>query len=311
MRFVRFDSGATGLLVDSGVVDVEHGISALAADSAALLRGLLPDRRGSWQPMIRRWLQARPVFEQLEQLAERGVVETVGVGEVRLEPPLPDTAGRIFAMGGNFPAHVADSEIEMPESVRFGNKADTPPWGFYVIPGTVVGPDAEIRPPAQAQKLDYEAEVGVVLGAGAGSVWGFTAWNDFSIRDAAFGLSKTDHGPLTWSLCKNFPSANACGPYMLVDADVDVQALRISCRVNGALRQDGSTSQMTWSFAEVAEYISTFLPLGAGDMILSGTPSGTAMEGGVDGRFLQAGDVTEVEVERIGVLRNRVVPNQE
>jgi 2-keto-4-pentenoate hydratase/2-oxohepta-3-ene-1,7-dioic acid hydratase in catechol pathway len=234
----------------------------------------------------------------------------VPLSHVTLEPPLPDPASRIFAMGGNFPMHTAATvdklEMKISDSVKSGSRNDTPPWGFYVIPGTIVGPEHAVTPPRGTHKLDYEAEVGVVLTGRGSEIWGYTAWNDFSIRDAAFGLSKVDHGPLTWSLQKNFATANACGPAMVVGAPV-AQGLRIVCRVNGETRQDGNTTDMKYSFAEIVAHLEEYLPLRAGDMILSGTPAGTGMEGGPDGPFLADGDVCEVEVDGTGVLRNRVV----
>jgi 2-keto-4-pentenoate hydratase/2-oxohepta-3-ene-1,7-dioic acid hydratase in catechol pathway len=142
---------------------------------------------------------------------------------------------------------------------------------------------------------------------GTVAIWGYTAWNDFSIRDAAFKLSKVDHGPLTWSLQKNFDTANACGPCLVVDEGATVGDLRIQLRVNGEQRQDGTTADMRYSFGAIASHLSEYLSLRPGDMILSGTPSGTAMEAGPEGVFLADGDEVEVEVDGVGVLRNRVV----
>ena len=290
MRLVRFDGGRTGLLTDDSVIPVP-----MLAPGA------------SWIPLIEDWQRARD-----ELLALAGGVPLSGIA---LEAPLPDPGSRIFAMGGNFPMHSAATvdklEIKVSDSVKSGAKEDTPPWGFYVIPGTIVGPGHDVTPPRGTQKLDYEAEVGVVLAAGLNGdaqlpVWGYTAWNDFSIRDAAFGLSKVDHGPLTWSLQKNFTSANACGPCMVVDEPIPLSGLQILCRVNGDTRQDGNTTAMKYSFEEIVGHIEEYLPLGAGDMILSGTPAGTGMEGGPAGPFLADGDVVEVEVTGTGVLRNRV-----
>lgn len=286
MKLVRYDGGRTGLLVGDTVVDATSAVPI-----------------ASWLPLISEWDEAR---EQLRELERR---EGTPVAEVSLEAPLPDPSARIFAMGGNFPMHTAATidklEIEVSDSVTSGSKNDTPPWGFYVIPGTIVGPGAAVSPPRGTQKLDYEAEVGVVLSGDGAAIWGYTAWNDFSIRDPAFGLSKVDHGPLTWSLQKNFASANACGPCMVVDEPVT--GLRITCRVNGELRQDGTTTDMKYGFDEIAAHIEEYLPLGPGDMILSGTPAGTGMEGGPGGPFLADGDVCEVEAGASGTLRNTVV----
>jgi 2-keto-4-pentenoate hydratase/2-oxohepta-3-ene-1,7-dioic acid hydratase in catechol pathway len=287
-------------------------------DAAPVLPELLSSPGVNWVQLIERWDEAREPLRELEQRAASGNARgSLPAAEVALEAPLPDPAARIFAMGGNFPMHTAATveklQMKISDSVKSGAKEDTPPWGFYVIPGTIVGPERDVTPPTGTQKLDYEAEVGVVLtGAppqpgGELPIWGYTAWNDFSIRDPAFGLSKVDHGPLTWSLQKNFATANACGPCMVVDAPMPEAGLRIVCRVNGGVRQDGNTVDMKYSFAEIAAHISEYLPLRAGDMILSGTPAGTGMEGGPDGPFLADGDVTEVEVDGTGTLRNRIV----
>jgi 2-keto-4-pentenoate hydratase/2-oxohepta-3-ene-1,7-dioic acid hydratase in catechol pathway len=279
VKLVRYDGGRTGLVVGDSVVEAS---------------GLAPG--ASWVPLI-----------SSGGVPEARAGDGVPLSSVALEPPLPDAAARIFAMGGNFPMHTAATVSKL--SIKISDSVvsdDAPPWGFYVIPGTIVGPEHEVTPPHGTQKLDYEAEVGVVLD-GAGGIWGWTAWNDFSIRDAAFGLSKVDHGPLTWSLQKNFATGNACGPVMVVGEPIPAEGLRIVCRVNGSVRQDGRTAEMKHSFDEIAAHIGSYLPLGAGDMILSGTPAGTGMEGGPDGPFLAAGDVCEVEVTGTGVLRNRIV----
>jgi 2-keto-4-pentenoate hydratase/2-oxohepta-3-ene-1,7-dioic acid hydratase in catechol pathway len=304
MRLVRYDGGRTGLVAGDVVVE-----------AASSLPELLHGFGCGWTTLIEQWTEAVAPLRSLESRALAGdVPDARPLAEVSLEPPIPDPAARIFAMGGNFPMHTAQTvdklEMKISDSVSKGSKNDTPPWGFYVIPGTIVGPGATVTPPAGTQKLDYEAEVGVVRAAGSGPgfpIWGYVNWNDFSIRDAAFGLSKVDHGPLTWSLQKNFTSANACGPWMVVDEPLPESGLRILCRVNGDVRQDGNTVEMKYDFDEIAAHIDEYLVLGGGDMILSGTPGGTGMEGGPDGPFLADGDEVEVEVDGAGVLSNRIV----
>lgn len=320
IRLVRFGADATGLLLGEGddaqVLEVSASLGALPpAQAEALAPYVAPG--ASWSGLIRDWEVHRPAIEQLIGCAQAGRNERLKltpVDRVTLGPPLPEPAARIFAMGGNFPMHLAGAvaRLDLPDSVKQGTKADTPPWGFFVIPYTTVGPGAEVSPPPATRYFDYEAEVGAVLTGepvgedGRVPIFGYTAWNDFSIRDPAFKLTKVDHGPLTWSLQKNFATANACGPCLVVDEGRTIDALRIVCRVNGEVRQDGTTADMNYSFGEIAAHITEYLPLRPGDMILSGTPSGTAMEGGPEGRFLQDGDVTEVEVDGVGVLRNPV-----
>jgi 2-keto-4-pentenoate hydratase/2-oxohepta-3-ene-1,7-dioic acid hydratase in catechol pathway len=304
MRLVRYDGGRTGLVAGDVVVD--------AADAVP---ELLPGFGCSWKMLIAEWDSAVDPLRSLEARAMAGdVADARALSSVSLEPPLPSPTARIFAMGGNFPMHTAQTveklEMKISDSVAKGAKEDTPPWGFFVIPGTIVGPGATVTPPAGTQKLDYEAEVGVVRAAGSSRdrfpIWGYLNWNDFSIRDAAFGLSKVDHGPLTWSLQKNFTSANACGPWIVVGEPIPAIGLRIRCRVNSETRQDGTTVEMKYDFDEIATHIGEYLELGAGDMILSGTPAGTGMEGGPAGPFLADGDAVEVEVDGAGVLRNTV-----
>lgn len=320
IRLVRFDADATGLLVGEGedtlVLDVAASLGALAPATAAVLEPHIAPG-ASWGGLIAAWADLRPAVERLLATVgngAHGALTLRSAAAVTLRPPLPEPAARVFAMGGNFPMHLAGAvaKLDLPDSVKQGTKADTPPWGFFVIPHTTVGPEAEVSPPPATRHLDYEAEVGAVLTGepvradGTVPIFGYTAWNDFSIRDPAFKLTKVDHGPLTWSLQKNFDTANACGPCLVVDEGQAIGDLRIVCRVNGEVRQDGTTADMNFGFGEIAAHLSEYLTLRPGDMILSGTPSGTAMEGGPEGRFLQDGDVTEVEVDGVGVLRNRV-----
>lgn len=328
MKLVRVHGAGTGLL--SGppgqevVVDVSRGLEEIRGSERALVAALepyFPAVGGSWLPLIERWHEVRDLLRSLAEMASAGHGVTSAaqpLAAVRLDPPLPDPGVRVFALGGNFPAHgdsmAAVIAMQISDSVRQGAAGGNPPWGYYVIPGTVVGQDAVVAPPRGTQKLDYEAEVGVVLSAGEhepGSdeidIWGFTAWNDFSIRDEALGLAKIDHGPLTWSLQKNFRTGNSCGPCMAVDEPVPASGLGIMCKVNGEVRQDASTAEMQYSFGTTAAFVSRYAPLAGGDMILSGTPAGTAMEQGIDGPFLKDGDHVEVLIEGVGTLRNRVV----
>ncbi|MER5432266.1 fumarylacetoacetate hydrolase family protein [Streptomyces sp. NPDC002588] len=325
MKLVRLSGAGTGLLVGPAggevVVDVARALAALRGRERALVDDLepyFPAPGASWLPLIERWQDLRDRLRTLAEIVadpEAAPSAAQPLADVRLDPPLPDPGVRIFALGGNFPLHASGmgAVIKLEESVKLGAAGGVPPWGFYVIPGTVVGQDAVVTPPAGTRKLDYEAEVAVVLGGGEhepGSdrvdIWGYTAWNDFSIRDEALGLTKIDHGPLTWSLTKNFRTGNSCGPWMVVDEPIPDDGLGIMCKVNGEVRQDGSTTGMQYSFGATAAHISEYAPVAGGDMILSGTPAGTAMEGGLDGPFLEDGDFVEVLVQGAGTLRNHV-----
>ena len=324
MKFVRFDNDQTGLLVDRGseraVLDVAASLDGFArtnADEASLLRSFFSNGADAdWAPLIDGWERARGPLQALADKAASGS-EDVAVrrlGSLRLRPPLPARRSRVFAFGSNFADHVAAASAAtgLGSGTRPPDPGPPLPSGFFVIPGTIIGQEETLIPPPDAQKLDYEAEVGVVLATGGRHlkaadvrIWGFTGFNDFSIRDPHLGLSELDKGPLSFALQKNFDGGNACGPCLVVD-ELDAADLGIECRVNGEVRQSGSTRQMIRPFAEIAEYFSHYLSLEPGDMILSGTPQGTAMEGGIDGPFQRPGDVVEVEIAGAGVLRNRV-----
>lgn len=324
MRLVRVRGAGTGLIIDFDgelrVLDLAAAGESLQGTDPALadqVHTIFDGPQQSWLPMIAHWQRDRETMRSLAQRAiddlrnRRELLPLRQFEGLSLDPPLPDVTSRIFAMGGNFAAHASKAAdvMALPDSVINSAAQNVPPWGFYVIPGTIVGPQATVTAPAGTKYLDYEAEVAVVLGADppgqqqAHSVWGYTAWNDFSIRDAALGASQTDHGPLTWSLTKNFSSGNSCGPWMVVDYP-PVDDLSITCHVNNHLKQSGTTGQMTHSFTRIASYISDFVPLGAGDMILSGTPAGTAMEEGLRGQYLHDGDRVSVSVQGLDPLTN-------
>jgi 2-keto-4-pentenoate hydratase/2-oxohepta-3-ene-1,7-dioic acid hydratase in catechol pathway len=299
MRLVRFDDDRTGVLRD--------GPDGPVVIDLATLEGA-PDSR-DWRAMIDDWAHAGPALERLVDAAPGGRA----VQDVALRPPLPSSASRIFAMGVNFRSHVGNAASAV--GVADPTQDDTrPPAGFFVIPGTLAGPDEDVQPPDDVRALDYEAEVAVVLGRGGRHLapedvrfWGHAAFNDISIRDPHLKYSRLDEGALAWGLQKNFQGGNALGPWIAVGEGHDLGALSIRSRVNGEQRQDGSTAQMIRSFAEGVAYLSRYLDLQPGDMLTSGTPGGTAIEQGADGPFLRPGDLIEVEIEGAGTLRNRVV----
>lgn len=335
MRIARFDRHATGIVLDAGggthVLDVAASLERLGPDQAGhrdLLRRLFAaPGPASWVPMIDAWEQVRPAFERLAGLARQGSDSVVlrPLEAVRLRPPIPAPTARAFALAANSVPHAVSAlaalgEAAPPEVVerqmRGRKESGALPPGFAVDLRTVVGHTDAVSPPAGTRKLDYEAEVAVVFagsttsapGSAALRVWGATAWNDLSIRDHIFGLG-VDAQPRrghAFVFDKNFDTGNACGPWLVVDEGLDHADLTIRLRVNGEQRQCGSTAEMVYGFHDAAERIASYLTLASGDMLVSGTVPGTAIEQGVDGPYLQAGDVVEVEVEGVGTLRNRI-----
>jgi 2-keto-4-pentenoate hydratase/2-oxohepta-3-ene-1,7-dioic acid hydratase in catechol pathway len=333
MRFVRTIEGRTGLLLAGSeperVVDVAARMDGLARTDAsaalAIADTLLVDREQSWVRMISDWDAVRGAFAALLAAAERGLggVAVRALDDVRLGPPLPSEASRVFAVGANFAPHAAQSDAAIAgthdaehreAAIVKAKRAGVPPWGFSLLPGTFIGTGAAISPPPATEKLDYEAEVAVIFRAGGSRrgldvrPWGVTAWNDVSIRDPHLGLGvKVDHGPMTWTLQKNFDTSNPCGPCVVVDEGIDVNDVAFSMYVNGELRQSGTTADMVYSFDEVVAHLSSYLTMRSGDIVVSGTSAGTALEQGIDGPYLQDRDEAVVEVQGVGVLRNPVV----
>lgn len=251
-----------------------------------------------------------------------GVPVRYALDAVRLHPPVAAPDARFMMCFANFADHVRDhrrhrfGESLSIEEVTAGVRS-TGPAHFLKHVRTIVGPDDDVRRPARTERFDYEGEVAVVLGRSgrdvsvpdlADLVWGYVLVNDWSVRD--YANSARDFG-----YTKNFDTAASLGPWISVGEIPDPQDVPFSTTVNGAERQRGNTKDMIFGFAEMAEYLSRDLTLQPGDMISSGTPSGTAHDSsplGSDGRalpelFLQPGDEVEVASPAIGSLRNVVV----
>ncbi|MEV0069917.1 MULTISPECIES: fumarylacetoacetate hydrolase family protein [unclassified Amycolatopsis] len=212
----------------------------------------------------------------------------------------------VVIVGANYAGHIAEAGLKVPTTPAF----------FPITPGPelFVGTGKPIVLPAEApDRVDYEAELAVVLGAPAGDVKvedaarciaGFTVANDVSARDVQF-RGMRDGAVVDLSLlqrAKGFPTFKPLGP-VLVTPDELGDDLAVTTRVNGVLRQQGRTSEMLFPVAELVAAVSAKIPLAAGDVILTGTPAGVAL---ASGDYLRAGDVVEVSVEGIGSLRNEV-----
>lgn len=299
MRLIRFDDWSTGVMVDD----------LTFVDATDLVGGT------DWAPMIAAWSDVGSMFAER---VEHGT--PAALTEVTLRPSLVAPRARIFALGSNFADHGAAAKTlilkrEVTEAeVLAEREQGLPPWGFVVVPETVIPSGGTVVAPNGAIMLDYECEVCAVLATGGRGLradevrlWGYTAWNDLGVRDHYFGRgTRIDRGILSWNLQKNFMGANACGPWMVVDEPHDPGKVRMATRVNGETRQDGNSAHMMWSFADTAAHLSDYLELLPGDALVSGTPAGCAIESGPDGPYLRPGDRVEVEIEGVGVLTTLV-----
>ena len=174
---------------------------------------------------------------------------------------------------------------------------------------TIIGPDAPIVLPKISQKVDYEAELGVVIGAPGRNipperayehVAGYVPFHDVSARDYQMRTSQ-------WTLGKNFDTFSPMGPALVTADEVpDPHNLGIRCRVSGETLQSANTGDMIFDIPTLIAELSSVMTLQAGDVIATGTPQGVGMAR-TPPRWLRPGDVTEVDIDGLGVLRNPVV----
>jgi 2-keto-4-pentenoate hydratase/2-oxohepta-3-ene-1,7-dioic acid hydratase in catechol pathway len=215
-----------------------------------------------------------------------------GIGpldELALLPPV--TPSKIVCVGLNYADHAAESRLDVPEE----------PLLFFKPPSSVIGPGAVIRLPPQSARIDYEAELVIVIGRRCRSappeaawdhVLGVTCGNDVTARD----LQQRDH---QWTRAKGFDTFCPLGPWIVMGVtEADAADLQVACRVNSILRQQGRTREMIFPPDRLIAYISAIMTLEPGDVIMTGTPAGIGP--------LAAGDLVEVDIEGIGTLRNPV-----
>lgn len=199
---------------------------------------------------------------------------------------VPVVPGKIVGIGRNYRDHAAE----------LGNPMPPEPLLFLKAPSSVIGPGEPVLLPPESERVELEGEIAVVVGrrltrASGGEAWagilGVTCAVDVTARDL-------QHKDATFARGKSFDTFCPLGPAILVAPDLD--DLELVTRVNGEERQRGHTSQMAWGIVELVVYVSRFMTLEPGDVILTGTPAGVGP--------LADGDALEVEVTGVGVLRN-------
>lgn len=222
----------------------------------------------------------------------------IDLGQVTLLPPL-SAPGKIICVGLNYVDHSIESGFTVPDY----------PTIFTRFTSSLIGCGAAIIRPRVSTQLDYEGEMVAVIGVGGrhiseqqalDHVLGYSIFNDASIRDYQ---KKSPQ----WTIGKNFDGTGAFGP-CLVTADElppGAKGLHIQTRLNGAVVQDASTSDMVFSVARLISLLSEAITLSPGDIIVSGTPAGVGMARNPP-LFMKHGDLCEVEIEGIGILSNPV-----
>jgi 2-keto-4-pentenoate hydratase/2-oxohepta-3-ene-1,7-dioic acid hydratase in catechol pathway len=219
------------------------------------------------------------------------------LAEVALLAPVP-RPGKIICVGLNYRDHARETGQDLPKE----------PVLFPKYANSVVGPGADVVVPPEADKIDYEAELAVVIGRRASRVAeadaldhvaGYACANDVSSRSLQFRSAQ-------WLLGKAIDTFLPLGPWLVTADEVpDPQALGIRCLVNDELRQSSDTGQMVFGVAELVGFVSRTITLEPGDLLVTGTPSGVGMAADPP-RFLAPGDRMLVEIDGLGTLDNTV-----
>ncbi len=281
MRILSYFSNArNGLAVQANGVWLDAGAAAssLPTDVAALLA--LPD----WRQEIEKAAQGAPALD---------------LAKVKMLSPVR-TSQKILCVGLNYLDHVAESPYKQP----------TYPTFFLRVASSLIAHEQALIKPLASDEFDYEGELVAVIGKSArhvkpeqalDHVAGYTVFNEGSVRDYQFKAPQ-------WTMGKNFDGTGACGPWFVTADELPkgAKGLQLVTRVNGVVEQRASTDDMLFDVATLISLASEVMTLLPGDMLITGTPAGVGF-GKKPPVYLKAGDVCEVEIEGIGLLRNTVV----
>jgi 2-keto-4-pentenoate hydratase/2-oxohepta-3-ene-1,7-dioic acid hydratase in catechol pathway len=277
MRFARFSSDGqarTGVVQGNGIVDLSR-----------------------WDPQYE---DIRRALDPANQAAVAALCEhrspDVSLEDVIWLPPIHDRS-RIFCAGGTYRSHLEEVGWTVPEA----------PGIFLRMHESVVGSGGSIVKPVASNELDYEGELAVVIGKPGRHIAPIDAWQHVAGYTCVQDGSVRDYQRRSVSAGKNFDRSGAMGPWVVsADEITDVDALTLTTRLNGTEVQRARVGDLAYPIPDLISYVSTISALQPGDVISTGTPSGA----GAWRRppvWLQAGDVVEVEVCEIGVLRVDVV----
>jgi acylpyruvate hydrolase len=340
MKLVVYSPNRVGLLEQNRIVDLSGACALYLSDvkqeprpyeMASALVGA--DLRGFLEGGERALETASTVLEYITEKRKLTLDPRTGIGgekivldcdDIKFRNPIGNLlCPKVMCAGANFVDHHAgmqsrklNKEISVEEALKV-TKAN-PPRGFYKQASNIVGDDDAVPYPSRTKRLDYEGEIALVIGRRGKNisasnyldyVLGYTLFFDFSIRD-----SELDKDRLNFALHKNFEASGSLGPCIVTKDEIpDPSDLDIVTKVNGQIRQNGSTKSMAYSFGDLTEFVSSDIILNPGDVITSGTPAGTAMDSSrenqanADSLFLRVGDKLELTSSRIGTLRNHIV----
>lgn len=278
LSFSRNGETALAVEVQGQWRDLSQAAPGFPGDVGALLR--LP----GWRAAVAEAAAQAPVLD---------------LGQVRLLPPVR-SGEKILCVGLNYLDHIAESPYKQPDYPTF----------FVRVHSSLVAHEQPLVKPRASEQFDYEGELVAVIGregrhiareAALEHVAGYSIFNEASVRDYQFKAPQ-------WTMGKNFDGSGGFGPWFVSSDELPAGArdLRLVTRVNGTVKQQASTNDMLFDVATLVALASEVMTLRPGDLIVTGTPAGVGF-GMKPPVYLNAGDVCEVEIERIGTLRNTVV----
>ena len=296
VTYSRMGVPSIGVELESGILDIPDAASHFGRkyhvrghSFPATMMDLL-----QWESGID---VVRQIVQRYKKTPEGERIMSHPLRSVTLEAPL-SRPGKIVALGKNYLDHIEETGSEVPEF----------PVIFAKFPSSIIGPDDYIPIPWVTSRIDWEVELGVVIGKTCRDinekksldyVAGYTIINDISARD----LQKKDD---QWVRAKSLDGFCPIGPCIVTRDELDdASNLKMYTKVNGVTKQESSTSNMIFNVPKIVSYLSHSFTLEPGDVIATGTPSGVGFVRNPP-EFLKAGDKVELYIEKIGYLRNKI-----
>jgi 2-keto-4-pentenoate hydratase/2-oxohepta-3-ene-1,7-dioic acid hydratase in catechol pathway len=296
VTYARMGVPSIGVELETGILDIP--------DAASLFGRKYHVRGHSFPTTMMDLLQWESGIDVVRQIIQRYLktpkserLMTRPLNSITLEAPI-SRPGKIVALGKNYLDHVEETKSEVPQF----------PVIFAKFPSSVIGPDDTIHIPELSSKIDWEVELGIVIGRYCKDVnekkvldyvAGYTIINDVSARDLQMGDGQ-------WVRGKSLDGFCPMGPCIVTKDELgDASKLKMYTKVNGVIKQESSTSNLIFNVPSIVSYLSQSFTLEPGDVIATGTPSGVGFVREPP-EFLQPGDKVEMYIEKIGHLRNRI-----
>ena len=296
MKFLTLEDGQLGALLDTTVVDIGAAAMGLSTECAV----------NTLEALVQAGDETAAAVWRLAQQALAAGIACRPYAEVRPLAPIPVPRRNILCMGKNYLDHAQEIAAKMKQSAKVPEQ----PIIFTKATTAVIAPGAPIPAyPSYTRKLDYEAELALVIGKGGRDisaehawehVFGYTALNDISARD----LQKDHH---QWFRAKSLDGFAPMGPVLVHRSAMPLpEAISVKCYVNGEQRQCETFNHLIFDVPDIISALSAGMTLLPGDIIATGTPGGVGM-GFTPPKYLQPGDEVVVDITGVGELRNPVI----